>query len=210
MIPSEILDLEDKEAPTRARAAWETANGRVIAAEGEIARHEAALAESKAAIAALARQAGRGAPVTDAARQSAVSAIAEAEAGLRFWQEAHVAATAGRNAADAEMRNATAASWQPVLHAGIAIRMRAAALVVEAKSALRAAEEAFELGKDTVEYAVRSGADLKLGISIARNPEALRLALAPETINPRFESETFAAHSFEVPAVVNRLFGDAA
>lgn len=209
MIPAEILGLQDRDAPARARAAWDAAHSRVIAAEGEIGRHESALAEAKAALVALARQAGQGAGVTDKQRATAVSAIAEAEAGLRFWQEARGAAIEARDAADAEMRNATAASWTPVLHAGIAIRLRAAELVMEAKRALRAAEDAFEIGKATVEYAVRSGADLKLGTVISKHPEAVRLALAPETINPRFEAETFAAHSFEVPAVVNRLFGDA-
>lgn len=210
MIPAEILDLQDREAPARARATWNAVNSRVVDAEANISRFQGAVADSNAALAALARQAGQGEAVTDKQRADAVAAISSAESALRFWQEARAAAVEARNATDADLRTATAAAWQPVLNAGIAIRARAAALVVEAKAALRAAEEAFEVGKDTVEFAVRSGADLKLGTVINRNPEAVRLALSPEVINPRFEAETFANHSFIVPQAVDRLFGGAA
>lgn len=208
MIPDEILALRDEEAPERARAAWREADGRITAAAGRIDAATAELEAARAARAELVRQSGSGQTVKPKDIADADARIAAAERSIAFETEARDAAIAARADADAALRSMTADSWRPVLEAGIAIRIRAAEAVFEAKRALRDAEEVFGLGVEIVNEAVSRGADPKLDINAATNPEGIRAALDPEMAHPGTEKAIWARHSFKVHPVVAKMLGE--
>ncbi|OYV63977.1 MAG: hypothetical protein B7X09_06450 [Acidiphilium sp. 21-66-27] len=124
----------------------------------------------------------------------AEAAIRAAEDSVLFRRESVAAAEAAVTKAGDDLRTAEQRAWEPVLAAGIKLRIEGAAMIVEAKKMLADGEAAFGAGVEAVGRAMAGGVNLRLGFMPGANPEMFNGVLGPEHPNPDAERRTWAAH----------------
>lgn len=190
----DIFKLRDTDLPQRARGDFDEAHGRVQAAQQAVADAEQAVAAARDARSALVQRAGSGEAVEAAALAEAEMAIRDAGDRVLFCRDAVAAAEATKRAADEALRTAEQRAWEPVLAAGIQLRIEGAEMIVQAKKLLADGEAVFRVGLEAVGRAIAAGVDLKLGFQPSANPEIFAGVLRPEHPFPDAERRTWAAH----------------
>ncbi len=203
----DILNLRDADLPHRAREAHQAATNRVASAREAVADAEAAVAAARAARANLVQRAAAGDEIGAGELVKAEAAIRAAEDSVLFRRESLAAAEAAVNKAGEDLLTAEQRAWEPVLAAGIKLRIEGAAMIVEAKKLLADGEAAFGAGVEAVGRAMAGGCDLRLGFRPGANPEMFNGVLSPEHPHPDAERRTWAAH---LDAAGNVILPDAA
>lgn len=191
---ADILALRDADLPQRAREAYQAATVRVASAREAVADAEAAVAAARANRASLVQRAAAGDAIETGELVKAEAAIRAAEDSVLFRRESLAAAEAAVTKAGEDLRTAEQRSWEPVLSAGIKLRIEGAAMIVEAKKLLADGEAAFGAGVEAVGRAMAGGVNLKLGFQPGANPEMFNGVLSPEHPHPDAERRTWAAH----------------
>ena len=190
----DILNLRDAGLPQRAREAYQAAISRVATATTAISDAEAAVAAARATRANLVQRAAEGAAIDTGELVKAEAAIRAAEDSVLFRRESLAAAEAAVTKAGEDLRTAEQRAWEPVLAAGIKLRIEGAAMIVEAKRLLANGEAAFGAGVEAVGRAMAGGVNLRLGFMPGANPEMFNGVLSPEHPTPDAERRTWAAH----------------
>ena len=190
----DILNLRDAGLPQRAREAYQAAISRVATATAAISDAEAAVAAARATRANLVQRAAEGEAIDTGELVKAEAAIRAAEDSVLFRRESLAAAEAAVTKAGEDLRTAEQRAWEPVLAAGIKLRIEGAAMIVEAKRLLANGEAAFGAGVEAVGRAMAGGVNLRLGFMPGANPEMFNGVLNPEHPNPNAERRTWAAH----------------
>lgn len=190
----DILNLRDAGLPQRAREAYQAAISRVATATAAISDAEAAVAAARATRANLVQRAAEGEAIDTGELVKAEAAIRAAEDSVLFRRESLAAAEAAVTKAGEDLRTAEQRAWEPVLAAGIKLRIEGAAMIVEAKRLLANGEAAFGAGVEAVGRAMAGGVNLRLGFMPGANPEMFNGVLSPEHPNPDAERRTWAAH----------------
>ena len=190
----DILNLRDAGLPQRAREAYQAAISRVATATAAISDAEAAVAAARATRANLVQRAAEGAAIDTGELVKAEAAIRAAEDSVLFRRESLAAAEAAVTKAGEDLRTGEQRAWEPVLAAGIKLRIEGAAMIVEAKKMLADGEAAFGAGVEAVGRAMAGGVNLRLGFKPGANPEMFNGVLNPEHPNPNAERRTWAAH----------------
>lgn len=190
----DILNLRDAGLPQRAREAYQAAISRVATATAAISDAEAAVAAARATRANLVQRAAEGEAIDTGELVKAEAAIRAAEDSVLFRRESLAAAEAAVTKAGEDLRTAEQRAWEPVLAAGIKLRIEGAAMIVEAKKMLADGEAAFGAGVEAVGRAMAGGVNLRLGFMPGANPEMFNGVLSPEHPNPDAERRTWAAH----------------
>ena len=203
----DILNLRDAGLPQRAREAYQAAISRVATATTAISDAEAAVAAARATRANLVQRAAEGAAIDTGELVKAEAAIRAAEDSVLFRRESLAAAEGAVTKAGEGLRTAAQRAWEPVLAAGIKLRIEGAAMIVEAKRLLANGEAAFGAGVEAVGRAMAGGVNLRLGFMPGANPEMFNGVLSPEHPNPDAERRTWAAH---LDAAGNVILPDAA
>ena len=194
MTLDDVLNLRDAGLPQRAREAYQAAISRVATATTAISDAEAAVAAARATRANLVQRAAEGAAIDTGELVKAEAAIRAAEDSVLFRRESLAAAEAAVTKAGEDLRTGEQRAWEPVLAAGIKLRIEGAAMIVEAKKMLADGEAAFGAGVEAVGRAMAGGVNLRLGFMPGANPEMFNGVLSPEHPNPDAERRTWAAH----------------
>lgn len=199
---ADILNLRDAALPQQAREAHQQAVARVLAAQAGITDAEQAVATVTEARADLIRRAAGGETIDPKELTKAGRAITDAESGVALAREIHAAAEAIKVQAENDLRTVEGRAWDPVLKAGIALRIEGATDIVEAKRALADAEAMFAAGCEAVGRAQAGGCNLRFSFKPAANPELVHASLRPESPHPAQERETWKNHLDENGNVV--------
>ncbi|HEX7388648.1 MAG TPA: hypothetical protein VF286_00960 [Acidiphilium sp.] len=179
----DVIALQDTTLPAKAREAFQAAHANVEAVQRDIAAAEASLTVARDARAALVARAGAGETIARADLLKAEKAITDAETAIAFQRDIAVAAEASKAQAEQDMVTAQGRSWRPVLAAAMALRIKGAEAVEEAKREVQQAGRIYALGVEAVQRCQRAGHSIQFPFSPAQTQNDSRLIV--EMLRPR-------------------------